>query len=364
MPACSPTSNKALIFDCLVDDYNVVNPPIWSQLKSNLEAMGFVVTVAGNNSANLANAALIDDGEYGMVFMRGHGGDLGNDFAFLVRPWYPAYPQANSGYSGTIRVSAHNNATNTDMFGYAFTGTFAATYWKNKPFPGTIFFLESCHGTDPGSLPGMPTWTMNHGASAWLGWNDSVTFNCGDKGTKLFIERIGAGNTLGQAVSVVYATGCRPPELTLFPAGKAQTQCKLGSWYADPNEAAVPDNQDFKFLRLLSEDTLLYATIGFYAPLNFDEFVIKIDTNGDGKPDVLVKCHPNTYEVYKETQPGVFNNKIQTNAPAKTGNAYMIAIPWATLGAASGVKVSLVGPGNKDLLPNSGWIAVGSPGIN
>jgi hypothetical protein len=62
--------------------------------------------------------------------------------------------------------------------------------------------------------------------------------------------------------------------------------------------------------------------------------------------------------VYKTTQAGTNDNWIQMNAPLKTGNAYMIALPWELFGAANTVKVILVGPGNKDLLPDSGWITV------
>jgi len=189
MIPCAPNSRKALIFDCLEDDANMVSPKIWQQVKSDLQALGYTVTTRLNNSANLANAAQIDNGEYGVVMLRGHGGDLGGDFGFLVRPWYTSYPASNSGYTGTIRASAYNHAAGATQFGYIITGTFSSTYWADKTFPSTIFFLESCHGADPGALPGMPTWTTNHGASVWVGWNESVSFNCGDNGTDLFSRR-------------------------------------------------------------------------------------------------------------------------------------------------------------------------------
>ncbi len=100
MIPCAPNSRKALIFDCLEDDANMVSPKIWQQVKSDLQALGYTVTTRLNNSANLANAAQIDNGEYGVVMLRGHGGDLGGDFGFLVRPWYTSYPASNSGYTG------------------------------------------------------------------------------------------------------------------------------------------------------------------------------------------------------------------------------------------------------------------------
>lgn len=217
-----------MIFDCLEDDANVVSPKIWQQVRSDLQSLGYTVTTRLNNSANLSNAAQIDDGEYGVVMLRGHGGDLGGDFGFLVRPWYSSYPAANSGYSGTIRASAYNHAAGATQFGYVITGTFSSSYWADKAFPSTIFFLESCHGADPGALPGMPTWTTNHGASVWVGWNESVSFNCGDNGTDLFFQKMKEQKTVAEAVDAVYATGCRPPELVAFPSNKGDASCQSG----------------------------------------------------------------------------------------------------------------------------------------
>ena len=124
----------------------------------------------------------------------------------------PLIPVCSSGYTGTIRASAYNHAAGATQFGYIITGAFSSTYWADKAFPSTIFFLESCHGADPGALPGMPTWTTNHGASVWVGWNESVSFNCGDNGTDLFFQKMKEQKTVTEAVDAVYATGCRPPE--------------------------------------------------------------------------------------------------------------------------------------------------------
>jgi len=354
---CTTSSNKALVFDGLSDDLNAVNPAINSQVKFYLESMGYSVTTALGNNANLANAALIDDGEYGVVFMRGHGGDIGNDFVFLVRPWYPSYPAANSGYNGTIRLSAFNHVTNSTQFGYGITKQFSTTYWMNKTFPGTFFFLESCHGTDPGALPGMPSWTVSRGASAWLGWNESVTFNCGDNGTKIFFQLMSAGKGIGEAVSSVYATGCRPPVLTIYPGGK--NQCKPAKWYSDPNETATTDSRDFKQLQLLSDGNALYAKVTFHGIANFDELFLYVDTNGSGSAEVLVKLHPMTYEVYKQSQPGLYGIKSFIGSPKTTANSYMVAIPWVnSFGAVNSVRVWLYDMTGKDRMPDSGVYTV------
>jgi hypothetical protein len=352
---CAPKSNRALIFDCLEDDANVVSPKIWQQVKSDLESLGYVVTTRLNNNASLANAALIDNGEYGVVLMRGHGGDLGGDFAFLVRPWYTSYPPANSGYTGTIRASAYNHAAGATQFGYVITGAFSSAYWGDKAFPASIFFLESCHGADPGALPGMPTWTINHGAAVWLGWNESVSFHCGDNGTDLFFQKMKEQKSVGDAVAAVYATGCRPPELVTFPTNK--DRCQLAVWKADPNEAAVTNSRDFKLLRLVSSGTNLYATMSFYSTPVFDEFFFYVDTGGSAAAEVLVKCRPTSFEVYKQTQPGLYGNKVYTGTPSKSGNDYSIVVPWsASFGTADPLKIWLYDMTGKDRLPDSGSV--------
>jgi len=354
---CAPKSNKAIIFDCLEDDANVVAPKIWQQAKSDLQSLGYTVVTKLNNDANLANAALIDNGEYGVVLMRGHGGDLGGDFGFLVRPWYSSYPPANSGYTGTIRASAYSQAAGATQFGYVITGQFSSTYWADKAFPSTLFFLESCHGADPGALPGMPTWTTNHGASVWLGWNESVSFNCGDNGTDLFFQKLTEQKSVGEAVAAVFATGCRPPELVSFPANK--DKCQLAVWKSDQNEAAVPNERDYKLLRLVSDGSRLYATISFYSAPVFDEFFFYADTGGTNAAEVLIKCHPNNFEVYKQTLPGLYANKVYTGVPSKSGNNYSIVVPWNTsFGAAGSVNVWLYDMTGKDRLPDMGSVAL------
>ncbi len=354
---CAPKSRNALIFDCLEDDANVVSPKIWQQVKSDLESLGYNVTTRLNNAANLANAAQIDNGEYGVVMLRGHGGDLGGDFGFLVRPWYTSYPPSNSGYTGTIRASAYNHAADATQFGYVITGAFSSAYWADKAFPSTIFFLESCHGADPGALPGMPTWTTNHGASVWVGWNESVSFNCGDNGTDLFFRKMKEQKTVAEAVDAVYATGCRPPELVAFPGNKGG--CQLAVWKADPNESSVTNARDFKLLRLVSGMGRLYAMTSFYAAPVFDEFFFYVDTGGSDAAEVLVKCHGSNVEVYKQTQPGLYGNKVYTGTVTKSGNDYSFDIPWdVSFGGATVAKVWLYDMAGKDRLPNSGSVTL------
>jgi len=354
---CAPKSMKALIFDCLEDDYNVVSPKIWLQAKSDLESLGYTVTTMLNNSANLANATQIDNGEYGVVLLRGHGGNLGGDFGFLVRPWYTSYPPASSGYSGTIRASAYNHAAGATQFGYIITGAFSSTYWADKAFPSTIFFLESCHGADPGALPGMPTWTINHGASVWVGWNESVSFNCGDNGTDLFFQKMKEQKTVAEAVDAVYATGCRPPELVTFPGTKGG--CQLAVWSSDGNEPAVTDSRDFKLLRLVSGMGRLYATVSFYSAPVVDEFFFYVDTTGSAGAEVLVRCHGSNVEVYKQTLPGMYNDKVYTGTVTKSGNEYSFDIPWdISFGALTTARVWLYDMTSTDRLPNSGTVTL------
>lgn len=349
-----PGSSKALIFDSLEDDANVISPKIQYQVESDLAALGYTVVKKLNNDANLTNAALIDDGEYGVVFMRGHGGVIGNSFGFLVRPWYSSPPPMNSGYTGTIPASATSYASGAvTKYGYVITGQFSSTYWTSKAFPKTMFFLESCHGTDPGGLPGMPTWTINHGAGAWLGWNDSVSFGNGDNGSKLFFDKMLQRKDVSEAVAAVIAAGYRPPDLTVHTSDRGGY--KLAEWRYDPNEPAVPDGRDFKLLKMVASSSNLFADITFYTAPSFDEFFFYANTDWESSAEVLIKCRPNNFEIYKKTGPGLYTNKVFTGTPSTSGNTYSLTIPLSTAFDGKGpgsIQIWLNDMTGKDRLPD------------
>ncbi|HOP39446.1 MAG TPA: hypothetical protein PLI53_00230, partial [Geobacteraceae bacterium] len=176
-----------------------------------------------------------------------------------------------------------------------------------------------------------------------------------DNGTDLFFQKMKEQKTVTEAVDAVYATGCRPPELVAFPSNKGG--CQLAVWKYDGNESAVTNSRDFKLLRLVSGMGRLYATISFYGAPAFDEFFFYVDTGGTSAAEVLVKCHGSNIEVYKQTQPGLFNNKVYTGTPTKKGNDYSFDIPWNTsFGSVSTAKVWLYDMTGKDRLPNSGSV--------
>jgi hypothetical protein len=354
LPWYSCTSNRALIFDPLDDDI-FFSPVTWTVVQKGLQAMGYSVDVVLNDQANLAMESKIDDGRYGVVFMRGHGCVTGgNDFAYMARPWYTSYPPPNAQYAGTIRMSV--NTRWGLRYCYAITGSFANSYWQNARFPGTTFFLLSCHGTDPLALPGMPTWALNHGAEAWLGWNDSVTVACGDPGTQKFFTLAAAGNTFGQAVSTIYAGGCRPPDLTLNTDGTILSLSRLAFWYPDPDEP-VSNDRDFKALTAWTEDRLLYITVLFQAAPTLGEFNLFMDANGDGAAEFLVKCSGDSYSLRRQSSPGVYDQSMMMSAPARDGESYMICIPWDTLGSGT-AGVYLTSDVGGDRLPDGGKITI------
>ncbi len=353
-PPANPNSSKALIFDCLGDDANVVSPKVQYQVESVLAAMGYTITEKLNNAASLAEAAAIDDGSFGVVLMRGHGGVVNNSFAFLVRPWYDNPPPMNSGYVGTIPASATSYANGPQTkYGYLITNQFASTYWTNKSFPGTLFFLESCHGTDPSGVYGLPTWTVNHGASAWVGWNESVSFNNGDNGTKVFFDKMYQRTSVKEAIDAVTNAGFQPPELVVIPSNKGGY--KLAEWRNDPNEPSVPDGRDFQLLKIVASGMYLFSDITFYGSPNFDEFYFYVDTNRDNSADVLIKCHPNNFEIYQKTGTGTYNNKVFTGTSTIKGNIYSMAIPLDIASGGNDVSITpllLYDPVSGERLPD------------
>lgn len=171
-----------------------------------------------------------------MVFYSGHGGIVDGEFYFTVRPWYDLPPAWNSGYNGTLVFSSFNGETESTRYLYAIGKDFAQSYWT-VPFPGTIFVLDACAGTDPAVLNGLPSWSINKGASAWLGWDDNVSFVTGDNALRDFIKQLSLGKSVSESITQVGSNESQPPNLKTYPSASGS----LTMWRNDTNEAAAPD---------------------------------------------------------------------------------------------------------------------------
>lgn len=126
----------------------------------------------------------------------------------------------------------------------------------------------------------------------------------------------------------------------------------LGS-NTDPNETAVPDGRDFKQLKTISGFSNLYADVSFYAAPSFDGFFFYVNTDWTNKAEVLIKCHPANFEIYKETGPGLYTNKVYTGTPKISGSTYSLVIPWSTaFGTVSSVQTWLYDMTGGDRLPD------------
>jgi hypothetical protein len=363
MPSFWSASPYALVFDCLSDEF-VKAPPLAYQVGGNIDDMRLEVNYKWKGAADLYAAAHLGDFGYGVIFMRGHGGVInGNDFCFLVEPWYAAYPQPSS-YTGTIRVSAFRYSIGQTQYGYAITSAFAQAYWTKRSFAGTMFFLESCHGADPAGLPGLPTWVLNHGASAWLGWNDSVSFGCGDNGSILFFkEAFSTGRTLGESVQSVANTGCRPPDLVLYSQNPAMGQHRPYAWQKDQEASSTPI-RDITYVSVFSQNNMLYFNFLYRFPgtSSPEGAQIFIDSNNDYTFEYLVKCHDTTYEVFRQSAPGVYDKRVIYSVPVKNqvgyDNSCLLGIPWNVLETAGTAQVYFYDEKARDRAPNAGSYTV------
>jgi hypothetical protein len=382
-----PGFHGALIFNALADDGNAANPTGEGYEAANsLASLGYYSTILDNDNANLTNlAGHVGTLPHGVIFICSHGCVLnGNDFMFLVRPWYDNYPPENTQYVGTVRSSAFSMKSNRVRFAYAVTGTFAKTYWKNK-FPATQFFLVSCQSTHPAGLPGMATYVLNQGASAWVGWNDSVVISCAYGQTKEYFSQMAQGKTIAEAITYVSShsargtydcqmvvlgkvvssyCACSPPNLTQFAT---QSKSRLGTWYRNSVvRQEVPPTDRLSVMQVHSDGGTFYVRLLFGAATGTDnEFQIYANAIGGNGAKVLVKCHLNDFEVYKESAPGVYDNFLLRGVPYRAlffQYQYLVGIPWNdTFGNAIGAYlrvVSAVDSPKHDYLPASGTISL------
>jgi hypothetical protein len=213
-----PTTKKACVIDTLNDDW--FPPNTASSIVSRLQSAGYEVDFIKNNAANLSFFSTLDDHEYGVVFIRAHGGMMnvsGDDKVhIMVRPFYTTLPPA-SGFTGvgTFSISTSWGSRYVNCF----NNLFVNTYMNNKYFPNTLFHLLVCHGADPNAQNDMIQSLLDRGVGCFTGWTKNASVSHGDPAAVQFFNVLcqaaaNPANTVSNTISQISASGHSPDPQT------------------------------------------------------------------------------------------------------------------------------------------------------
>jgi len=212
-----PVSKKAAVIDTLRDDWAPASTP--DSIFNLLKAAGYSVDYIKSDNANLQFFTRFDDNEYGVVFIRSHGGMInvaGDDkLHIMVRPFFSSFPPA-SGYNG-IGVFT----VNTDVlpqgfaYAYAFNNLFVQQYMNNKHFPNSLFHLLVCQSANPLAQDDMIKSFLDRGVGCYTGWTDTASSAYGDPSAVQFFTVLCESsanpiNKVADAISIISSAGRSP----------------------------------------------------------------------------------------------------------------------------------------------------------
>ncbi|MEN6463377.1 MAG: LamG domain-containing protein [Syntrophomonas sp.] len=354
----SPSRYKAAVFDTAYDNPIHMETPVDKDVALKLKQMGYYVDLY-TSWADLYFASKLDAQAYGLIYFCGHGAMVGGDWYFTVRPYYNSPPPDDSGYTGTKVFSVYTGNGYDIAYVYGFGKEFAQTYWTNA-FRGTIFAVESCNSANSSIVPSLPRWAVDHGASAWLGWNGSVKIKVGDQMTTEFFNQLSQWKSVEEArVKINSINASKPPEMirvaSTEPTFKANADVSLPHWAWETNEQQYPAGKNFYMFTAekYGEDAYLYI----FSVLNMPLFHLYLDNNADGKADVDVKFNPDSYEVYSVASDGKTNLE-QFGKVSNLPGGYRAVIPWSTLfGTGVMNRYRLADGSNGDVMPDTGWLS-------
>ncbi|HWP97674.1 MAG TPA: copper amine oxidase N-terminal domain-containing protein [Syntrophomonadaceae bacterium] len=357
----SPHAFRALIFDTTYDNPAQMQG-LDEEISLKLKNAGYTVDMW--KGGNLKGASIMDDWSFALVYISSHGTVVDGEFYFTVRPYYYSPPPADSGYQGTKVFSVYTGDGDKTAYVYAVGSKFAQTYWTNK-FPGTIFLLSVCHSAQSPGIGSLPTWTLNHGASTWLGWTGSVSFKNSDKGSQEFFNQMTQWKTVDETRvkvnSVIYS---KPPEMFLLLPSMQNANVTLPRWAYDAQEDQYPYGQDFYNFGVEKYNGDAYLT--FYTVTNSAVFNLYLDNNGDGKTDISLKFTPGNYEVYSVAGSGQTTLKELGKTYVNNVLQYKAIIPWSTLfgsGSINRYRLAEGTNGSGDIMPDNGWLVAADGSI-
>jgi len=216
-----PISTKAAVIDTLRDDWPPASTP--DNINNLLGGAGYDVDYIKNDNANLQFFTTFDDNEYGVVFIRSHGGimNVGGDdkLHIMVRPFFSSFPPA-SGYTG---VGVFTVGTDVLPQGYAYTyafnNQFVQQYMNNKHFPNSLFHLLVCHGADPVAQDDMIKSFLDRGVGCYTGWTKNASSTHGDPAAVQFFQVLcqssaNPTNSVTNAIAQIDSAGHTPDSET------------------------------------------------------------------------------------------------------------------------------------------------------
>ncbi len=209
----TPGTKKALLFDPLYDDW----PPdaTTDSIEQSLKGAGYTVDKILSNDADLAHLDTIESKQYGVIFIRAHGGVLnvnGNDMThIMVRPFFDSYPSPSaSGYTG---IGVFYVSTNWGpKYTYAFNSEYVRHHLATANFPNTLMHLLVCHGGDPLGQDDMIDAFIDLKVGCYTGWTRNASSTHGDPAAVEFFKYLcgGYGRTVVKAIQHIQSLGHSP----------------------------------------------------------------------------------------------------------------------------------------------------------
>jgi hypothetical protein len=229
-----PVSKMAAVIDTLRDDWPPASTP--DSIFNMLKGAGYNVDYIKSDNANLQFFTKFDDKEYGVVFIRSHGGMInvaGDDkLHIMVRPFFSSFLPA-SGYNGIGIFTVGTNVLPQGFaYAYAFNNLFVQQYMNNRCFPNSLFHLLVCQSANPLAQDDMIKSFLDRGVGCYTGWTDTASSTYGDPSAVQFFTVLCESsanpiNTVADAISKISSAGRSPDPDTgavLVAHGSNKTQ--------------------------------------------------------------------------------------------------------------------------------------------
>ena len=177
---------RAVVVDELSATYP--DPSFYRNVSSSLTLKGYAVDYYGPSDVTVSFFQSLPQKGYGLVILRGHGGDS------LI---YTSEPYSTSKYVVEQLTGQLDRVLLDGHEYFAITASFVQHSMRGS-FPGSLIIGMGCSGL---SSNGLAQAFVGRGASAFVGWDRSISAYRTDTSTSTLVSALAQGMTVKQAVA-------------------------------------------------------------------------------------------------------------------------------------------------------------------